>query len=122
MPIKRSFDSLDEMIRCQAFEYYQESRLGNQLFIDDPERAERIYNAAENGCNGSTHGEVIQDWRDFLNDRYSVAVYDSQYDADDLLAGKEYDITESTRAKIDKEIDDCEEWHIKNGSINQEIG
>lgn len=121
MPIKREFDNLSEMIRSSAFQSFQESRLGNDLFIDDPQRAERIHDAAENGCNGSTHGEVIQDWRDFLNDRYSVVVYDSPYDADDLLDGKSFDITESTRAKIDKEIDDCEEWHIKNGSINQEI-
>ena len=122
MPIKRIFENLDEMIRSREFESYNESNLGNDLFINDPERGKRVYDAAEYGANGSTHGEVIQDWRDFLNDRFIVKVYDSQYDADDLLAGKSFDITESTRAKIDKEIDDCEDWHIKNGSINQEIG
>ena len=36
---------------------------------DTQDRARRIDEAAEHGCEGSTHREVIQDWLDCLDDR-----------------------------------------------------
>ena len=33
-------------------------------FINEPDRAERCYDAAKDGCDGKTHAEVIEDWRE----------------------------------------------------------
>lgn len=92
--------TLDEMIRSREFEGFISDKLGNDLFISDPDRADRIWEYAENGSNGSTHAEVIEDWRDFL---------------------KIWDIPERCKAGIEKEIEECEKWHDKNGSLNEII-
>jgi hypothetical protein len=33
-------------------------------FINEPDRAARCCDAAEDGCDGKTHAEVIEDWRE----------------------------------------------------------
>ena len=88
--------NLDGMIRSTEFNLFREQILGNDLFIDDPERAARIYDAAEFGCDGSFHAEIIQDWRDFLNT---------------------LTLPESVREDIEIEIYNCELWHENNGSL-----
>ncbi len=72
------------------------------MVLSDPERFNRIEDAAENGCDGSTHGEVIQDWRDAL-ECYT-------------------DLSEDETDSIAQEIDECEQWHVSNGSIDQTGG
>lgn len=92
---------LDELTRSRGFESFISDRLGNQLFIDDPERAARIYKYAASGSDGSTHAEHIQDWRDYL----------------DLL-----DLPDETKEAITAEIDKCEAWHEAAGTLNKVIG
>jgi len=77
-------------------------------FINEPERAARCWDAAEDGADGKTHAEVIQDWRDafeyYLQER----------------RGHEY----PTRfaAAVHADFDQTEAWHEKNGSLWEEIG
>ena len=80
--------------------------------MSDPERADRIHEYAENGADGSTHAEVIEDWRDFLR---TLKVIDAEFPED----GR--DITQEAYDTIESEIEKCEEWHDKNGSLNQVI-
>ena len=84
---------------------YDGSRFGSSSddWLHDEDRAQRCHNAAADGCDGSTHGEHIQDWRDCLANYFD-------------------DLDDDTRAAIEKEIDDCEQWHVDNGSIDQEVG
>lgn len=70
--------------------------------LKDSERMERMEEAASHGGDGSTHAEVIQDLRD-------------------MLSWCEV-ISESVAESIVREIDDCEQWHIDNGSIDDMIG
>src|SRR4030095_10743784 len=62
---------VDCFIRSEAVEYLTCER--DSDFINEPERADRCHNAAEYGCDGKTHSEVIEDWRDafgyWLSDR-----------------------------------------------------
>lgn len=95
--------TLEAMIRSNDFEYFMESKLGNDLFINDPDRANRIHEAAKDGCNGSTHQEIIEDWRDYL---------DWAADALRLSIG--------TQGDIEREINLVEDWHKKNGSLDQQ--
>ncbi len=92
--------TINEMLNSDAYQRWESSRLGNDLFINDPKRAARIHEYAEEGLNGSSHAEVIQDWRDYISDS---------------------DFPEDVKACLLKEVDRVEEWHIKNGSID-EIG
>jgi hypothetical protein len=99
---------LDWFIRSEAFEYWQQDHLSNQLFLSDPERANRIHEAAEYGCDGSTHAERIQDrrdaWRDYLADRTA------------------WTHPERVDNAMHAAIDACWDWHHANGSLEQEIG
>ena len=107
------FTSLDDLTRSREFDDFRADLMGNDLFINDPERADRIHEASENGADGSFHAEVIQDFRDFLN---TLSIIDPE---DDQPAG---DITEEVYDSIVAEIDACEAWHEKNGSLWQEVG
>ena len=110
---KDEIKNLDDLIRSEGFQYFDSDRRGNQMFIDDPDRAERCYDAAENGSDGSTHAEVIQDWRDYLA---TLKVIDPAY------PDETGDISETVFAAITAEIDACEEWHEKNGSLHNQLG
>lgn len=93
--------TLTEMLSSADYQSWESDHLGNDLFINDPERAARLSEYAEDGLNGSTHDEVIQDWRDYLTNA---------------------ELPDSTKESLLKEIDAAEEWHIQNGSINAIIG
>jgi hypothetical protein len=92
--------TINEMLNSDAYQRWESSRLGNDLFINDPKRAARLHEYAEEGLNGSSHAEVIQDWLDYVADS---------------------DFPEDVKASLLKEVDRVEKWHIKNGSID-EIG
>jgi hypothetical protein len=92
-------------------------------WINDPDRMERCHNAAEHGGEGSTHAEVIQDWRDFLETLTRGATrtlegLDMESEEIDALLETLETVTES----ITDEIDACEAWHEKAGSLHAEIG
>lgn len=120
----KSFKTLSEMYNSSEYEWFISDKLGNDLFINDPERAERLHDAAEFGTDGSTHAETIEDWRDFLN---TLKVFDPEFDMDEddditKLDLSRYDILLETKETIEKEIASCEEWHEKNGSLKTAKG
>jgi hypothetical protein len=106
------YTSLEDLYRSVEFDNFRADLLGNDLFISDPERADRISKAAEDGADGSYHAEIIQDWRDFLS---TLSIIDPDFSPDG-------DITEEVHDSIVAEIDACEAWHEKNGSLWQEVG
>lgn len=106
----------------QYFYRWQSEKLGNDLFINAPERAARIDKAAADGGDGSLHCEHIDDMREFAGILYGEYVSalsdienDEQYgDAEDRLLKR--------LTKLDDDFKQLEEWHIKNGSYEQEVG
>jgi hypothetical protein len=107
------FNSLSEMYGSREYAAYISEKLGNALFINDPERAERIAEYAEDGINGSTHRETIGDWQEFLD---SLKIFDPDYEEIEDIA--KYDLTKETYNSIQEEIIACEQWHVENGSID----
>lgn len=93
--------NLNEMFNTKEYQEFEASILGNDLWYHDSDRAKRIYNYAEDGMNGSTHEEVINDWREFLEFA---------------------DYPEKVIEKLLNAIDGCEAWHEKNGSLYTIIG
>lgn len=110
---KLQFTTLHEMINSQDFEYFSSDKLGNNLFLSDPDRAERREKYAEDGADGNMHSEYIEDWREYLNHLKVIDVEDIDEDTD----FSQYDITSNVRDSIEKEIDEIEEWHEKNGTL-----
>ena len=82
-------------------------------FSHDQDRARRCYDAAEDGADGSTHREQINDWRH-------------------AFAGYFHDCAMTTRssngtldrltAAVEAHWDDLEAWHAKHGSLDEPIG
>lgn len=93
-------NTLDTMIRSNEFLMWHSDLTGNSMYLDDPDRKDRIEAAAENSEDGSTHAEVIQDWRDFLDQ--------SNY-------------SRSEKFIIGKAIDRCEKRHEKAGTLNEQV-
>ena len=89
--------TIDDMLNSDAYQAFISDKLGNDLFISDPDRGDRLYEYAENGADGSTHAEVIEDWRDFV---------------------KYCDLPERCKDALRAEINACEQWHDKNGSLD----
>lgn len=85
-------------------------------FISHADRANRCYDAAEFGCDGKTHAEVIEDWREafdaMMRDRERAAwrTPNAKYLPERFIAG------------INALIDECESWHDAHGSLFQQIG
>lgn len=93
--------TLNDMLNSDAYQRWESDHLGNDLFINDPERAARIHEYAKEGLDGSTHDEVIQDWRDYIADA---------------------DLPDAVKDSLLVEVDTAEQWHIANGSIARVIG
>lgn len=68
------------------------------LFINEPARGARVWEAAEEGAEGSTHAEIIRDWT--RNAEANLRDWPNVRDA--ILTAAE----------------DCEAWHEVNGSLD----
>jgi hypothetical protein len=101
-PIK----TLDDFIRSDFFQAWDEdnrSAGGCGIILADQDRFDRIMAAAENGAEGSTHDEILDDWRH--------ALYAARFELPDDI-----------RDAIREEIDACEKFHNENGTLYQEVG
>lgn len=99
---------LNDFLQTKYWQDWDESNR-NQLFCTgnpyDRERAERLEVAAIDGCEGSTHGEVIQDWLDCLDDR----------DAD-------LEFGPLTVQRLMTEAERTRDWFEEQGAIDHKIG
>jgi hypothetical protein len=105
--LRRGKPLLDWFIRSEHFEHWDaENRSTGScgIILQDPDRFDRMWDAAEDGAEGSTHGEVISDWRD---------AWESFTWGRDL---------ERVDAAITAAIDAVENWHFENGSLDQQVG
>ena len=84
-------------------------------WINDPDRMSRCHDAAEDGCDGSTHAETIQDWREFAERLYQDARRSVETDEqEEALAAME--------EALNDELDACEARHEEAGTLHEEIG
>ena len=95
---------LDDFYRSDYFAMWDDSNRSAGscgIILQDPDRYDRIVDAAGDGCEGSTHAEIIDDWRQSLQDS---------------------DLDYVTQERIEKEIEACEKWHADNGSLDRIVG
>lgn len=107
----------------QAFCRWQSERLRNDLFISDPDRANRIWKASEDGCDGSTHRENIQDFRDYAEELLDDAGRELWRGELTDEQGQELESAlEAKRDAFETDADRLEEWHKNNGSLDEQCG
>jgi len=81
-----------------------------ELYLSNPDRATRCDEAAENGADGSTHYERIQDEREAFE---NYARWRRTGSGEPCYR---------VRAAVEAYLDSVESWHERNGSLHQEIG
>jgi hypothetical protein len=86
-------------------------------WLYSPDRMKRVTNAAEHGEDGSTHAEIIEDWRDYAREKYREARRALDYD--DEAGEAQLDADE---AQLDAELDACETWHKERGTLHRLTG
>lgn len=95
---------LGDFLADDWFNIWQADR-DAEIGLTDPERAERMNEAAEHGEDGSTHGERIKDMY--------RAVRDARY---------MNEIGPLTLIRLDKEIDAVYEWFENRGKLDRQVG
>jgi broad specificity phosphatase PhoE len=88
----------------------------NGDWMRDTERMERCDKAAEHGAEGSTHREIMEDWREFL------ARLEDEANRKAWMHGRVAAEIERRVSAITEEIDACEAWHTENGSLDEQVG
>lgn len=106
--IARAETFIDWFIRSEYVEQLTSDR--DSDFINKPERAARVHDAAEFGCDGKTHAEVINDWRDAFG--YWLSEEHPNY----------WQTSERFETLVMLLFTRTELWHEHNGSLFKEIG
>jgi len=97
--------TLNDFLNSDYFQNYEHDFFNTNIyFMYDNKTIDRIFEAREDGCDGRTHFEVIDLWRDSIDCAWH----------DDVVTEKEYD-------DVVAEINKCELWHCENGSLFQTI-
>jgi hypothetical protein len=105
---------VDWFLRTEYFSSWQSENIesgADSRNADKQDRFSRCYDAAENGADGSTHGECIADMRqafkDWLRDsrRKRTSEYPYRFES-----------------AVNAHFDALELWHETNGSLDQEVG
>ncbi len=91
-------------------EYMDSRRFGeNDDWIHDPERMQRCYDAAENGSDGSTHQEIINDWRKSFRDYIRFDRYSPN--------GHRHESCELLLDAMEDYWNELEEYHLQAGTL-----
>jgi len=112
----------DDMIQHNGQHYYQWASERVDA-INTPERFSRCYDAAEEVADGSTHGEVIDDMREYAGEIYSDFEREAESMGDDEAESLSIsEAVEAARVLLMADLDRLEQWHIDNGSYDRQIG
>lgn len=114
--VKYPWHSVNDFLHSQQWQYFDSDLRGDDFYLSDPDRAKRCDEASEYGTDGSTHAEIIEDWRAFLS---NLKIFDPEFDDIEDIA--EYDITQAQYDAISADIDRCEQWHIEHKTIDQQL-
>ena len=100
--------TLNDFLETEYWQNWNENNRSNLAFSwarTDRMRYERIEKWSQDGCEGSTHGEVIEDWLACLDDR----------DAD-------LEFGPLTVQRLMIEAERTRDWFEEQGTINDQIG
>lgn len=112
----------DEFIRSEFMQSWHADN-DSQGYGSRMDRFARVQDAAESGAYGATHAEIIQDWRDAV-DQYLESLRGKRTNGKWTVRPYRIDLCNLDRLRraLGVHIDACETWHEKNGSLHEEIG
>lgn len=117
--------SIDKLVNSANFNmsYGTDSWLQNMI-LDNPDRFNRIQNAAYDGYDGSTHREYLEDIREYIDD---IFVFNFTRELQILCNNSDYlEIIDAYVSLVvellKRELSKCEQWHLDNGSLDKIIG
>lgn len=120
--------SINEMLNSELWDmHYRQSTWLENVALSQPDRFNRIQEYAILGLDGSSHREIIQDWRDFMSYNHGVFMYELTRELNLLFSSEntdyDYDIiidayVETMLDYMHACINDVENWHDKNGSLD----
>jgi len=114
--------TIADLLALPGWDTWRESNLGPDLFINDPDRADRIWEAAEDGFDGSCHGEIIADWRDLASQLEGEARGELwEAEAGEEEAAWEEELERRVEA-LGAAIDECEARHEAAGTLWEQVG
>lgn len=101
---------VDAFLRSEYVAHWQDETIEaggySRSNSDARDRYDRCYAGAEDGADGSTHREVIDDWR---------AAFRA------FLQSRTHPVERFADA-VEAHFDAIEQWHADHGSLDQEIG
>lgn len=106
---------IDSFLRSEYFSNWQSEHIesgGYSRNTDLRDRYERCMDAVENGADGSTHREHIEDMREAFRNWLHYGAKRSKF--------AEYPYRLEDRAM--RHFDELETWHEQNGSLDEEVG
>lgn len=92
-----------KILRSILDTYHVEFGSSSDDWIHDSERMGRCSDAAEDGADGSTHSEILQDYRDTF---------------DRVIPSH----CERLQRAANAWVSELERWHIANGTIDEQVG
>ena len=125
---ERLVRSVSELIDAdnQAFYEWQSEHVSSMGYSRSRERQERysrVYDAAENGADGSTHAENISDFQDYCDNYFSEINRAAwRLDLDSQGADSLQDEIDGAQEAVEADIQALWQWHDKNGSLYQQVG
>lgn len=91
---------LNDFLNSEEWHQWDSHHRTHDMAHSDPLRYDRCAKYAGYGCEGSTHAEIIADWRSAV-DESGLGMF--------------------TKWRLHAEIDGTESWHKRNGSLNSVI-
>ena len=93
--------NLNDMLQSNEYMAWHSDRMNN-LTHTSPDRSGRCMDFSEQGADGSFHAEIMNDWQNYLEVNANISERDYH--------------------EISIEIQDCWDWHDKEGSLYDEVG
>lgn len=129
-------ETIDDVLNNSRWSerYYAFSADKDNDFINEPDRAARCHAAAADGSDGKYHWESIDDFHEFgmslfnelekeLDDAIDhSSLWDIDRDLMQQMSDKLLIAFEQCQTDYQADCHQLEEWHEKNGTLNQEIG
>ncbi len=117
---RMKISNLNELLDSKELEAHQSDTLFNIQYhiLNTDVDVDNMIKANKIGNYGLTHQNFIDSWREFLD---TLRIFDPQFDELEGYLDGEYDLHNSVFQSILKEIDKCEQYHIAEDTINDEI-
>lgn len=117
--MKKNPTTVSELITFNRQEFYRWQSIRHEsMILDDTERYSRCYEAAADGCDGSTHAENIDDMREYGDEVYAAIEREIEDSSEtDSEAADRLEAMGADFAALRADFAALESWHENNGSL-----